>query len=73
MIGLAPAVGEVGVDVEEVEDAADRVVDQVVDRFGADVEGRDRGDDRAEAGKPEQVLEVAGVQRVSCICAWSER
>jgi hypothetical protein len=41
-------VGEVGVEVEQVEDAADRVVDQVVDRFGLDVEGRDRGrDDRA--------------------------
>jgi hypothetical protein len=27
-------VGEGGVEVEEVEDAADRVVDQVVDRLG---------------------------------------
>jgi hypothetical protein len=40
---FAPAVRQVVVDVEEVEDAADGVVDEVVDRLGLDVEGRDRG------------------------------
>jgi hypothetical protein len=34
-----PAVGKVGVEIEEIED----VVDQVVDGSGPDVEGRDRG------------------------------
>jgi hypothetical protein len=37
VLRLAPAVGEVGVDVEQVEDAADGVVDQLIDGFGPDV------------------------------------
>jgi hypothetical protein len=43
ILRLAPAVGKVGVEVEEVEEAADGVVDEGLDRGGLDVEGRDRG------------------------------
>jgi hypothetical protein len=52
---------ELGVDVEQVEDVADRVVDQVQDRLGPDVERRHRrGDHRATARQWQSSLGVSG-------------
>ena len=61
---LAPAFHLAGVEVEQVEHAADRVVNHVVERLGLVVESRHRrGDDRAHFGERRHVAQVNGVQR----------
>ena len=60
----APALDQTAVDVEQVEAAADRLVDDVVDGLRLVIEGRHRRhDDGAVLGRRQHGLEMAGMQR----------